>query len=363
MLLSLKSKLPYANITVFSSNPEFTRKKYKVRSVDGSLKKYPLAILRELYKADVLVLGGGGLFPNHRPVKIFNSLLIVLIARLLGVKKIVVYAIGVDPIEYGISRFLMKMVFKYFVNHISVRVSASAEVLEKCGIQDVSVYKDPAFLLPSDDKKALKVLSNIGILAGIPYVTVVLARPWHKNTEKSRYNRFVNGCSRVLSDFVNQNKQVRLIFIPFFYPGDREMAEEIIEKLGNPSYAYLLDVCNDPRLAKSLIKHSSMLIGMRFHSLLFGVSTAVPLAAISYGPKSESLLKSFGLGQYSVRLGIRKDEFFKVIEDVNFDDFELKIKEVWRNKETIRQNLISVLGSINENEYTIGDVILSLYRE
>jgi len=83
----------------------------------------------------------------------------------------------------------------------------------------------------------------------------------------------------------------------------------------------------------------------------------VPVAAISYGPKSDSLLRRSDINKYSVRLGIRKNEFFKSTEDVDFKEFFYKINEVWENKEAIKKKLKRNLNLIEKNMYSIGDVI------
>jgi len=360
MVSSLKSKLPFSEIVVFSGNPKFIAKKYNVRSISYNWRKSYRAIIREMVNADIFILGGGGLFPNDTPVKIFRSLLFLLIAKMLGTQKIIIYSVGIDPIRYHLSRSLMMIFFNNFVDEISTRDAESAEELKKSGIEHINIYADSAFLLPTDDDKAQELLNSVEISSKDIYVSVALAKPWNIGKEKNqvaRYEDFLEGCVWIFNEFMKEHRDIHLLFIPFFYPGDKEMAEIIRGRLEKSTHIHLVDVCNQPRVAKALIKNSSLLIGMRFHSIVFAVSAAVPVAAISYGPKSDSLLRRSDINKYSVRLGIRKNEFFKSTEDVDFKEFFYKINEVWENKEAIKKKLKRNLNLIEKNMYSIGDVI------
>jgi polysaccharide pyruvyl transferase CsaB len=359
MISSLKSEFPSSDIAVFTNNPRFTAEKYNVRPILNNWKKSYRVMLRETTKADIFILGGGGLFPNDTPIKIFHSLLFLPIAKIFGTKKIIIYSIGVDPIRYRLSRLLMKIFLNNFADEISTRDIESAEELRKCGVKNVAVYTDSAFLLPSDDTKAKKLLNSTGIRLEDCYISVVLAKPWDTEKEKdqvARYEDFLEGCVQVFNEFMEEHRDVHLLFIPFFYPGDKELAEIIIKRLKKPTRTHLIDVCNQPRVAKALIKNSSLLIGMRFHSIVFAVSTAVPVAAISYGPKSDSLLRKSGMSKYSVRLGIRKNEFFKSVEDIDFKEFFKKLNESWKNRETIREKLKGYVKLMEKNVHPIGEV-------
>ena len=150
---------------------------------------------------------------------------------------------------------------------------------------------------------------------------------------------------------------MHFVFIPFFYPGDVELSRNIIKNFSNSPYIHLVDVHNQPRLAKALIKKSALLIGMRFHSLVFAISTNVPVAAISYGPKSDSLLHECEIDKYSVRLGIRSSEFFKVIKDVDFKEFYYKVVNAWENREVIKEKLRRKAKLVGERVCPIGKII------
>ncbi|MEA3421373.1 MAG: polysaccharide pyruvyl transferase family protein [Acidobacteriota bacterium] len=189
------------------------------------------AIIREMANADIFILGGGGLFPNDMPVKIFRSLLFLLIAKMLRTKKIIIYSVGIDPIRYRLSRSLMRIFFNNFVDEISARDAESAEELRKSGIENINIYADSAFLLPTDDDRAQELLNSIGISSKDIYVSVALAKPWNIEKEKNqiaRYEDFLEGCAWIFNEFMEEHRDVYLLFIPFFCPGDKEIAEIVI---------------------------------------------------------------------------------------------------------------------------------------
>jgi len=361
MLDSIRLEFLHPEIVVLASNPELIVDRYKVKAVSSNLKRSFLLIFKELLKADVFVLGGGGLFPNDSPRKIFGSLLILCIAKFLGVKKIVLCSIGVDPIRYKFSKILLKYSLNFAASVISVRDEESAFVLKNAGVNKrIYIYPDPAFLLSKDEVSAAHILSSVGINFDTSYMAVAIAKPWDLKKEpncEDRYTRFLQGCSKCINDFMEKHPDLHVVLIPFSYPSDLEIAQEILKNLNNKNYAHILNLENKPKVVKSIISHSLIVLGMRYHSVIFSLSTFTPIATISYGPKTDSLLKRCNIFLFSERLGIRKTEFFKEEKDLDFESLCNKLEEVYKKRKFIKSQLEKCFYSIRNEVKPIGKLL------
>ena len=103
----LKSK--DANITVLSSDPEYTKSVYNVNSINSfDLKQ----VIKELKKTDILISGGGSLLQDATSLK---SLIyytgIIAVAKLFN-KKIIIFAQGIGPVNNKFARLVTRNLLK-----------------------------------------------------------------------------------------------------------------------------------------------------------------------------------------------------------------------------------------------------------
>ena len=68
----------------------------------------------------------------------------------------------------------------------------------------------------------------------------------------------------------------------------------------------------------------TLLIGARFHSLVFAAAATVPMFAISYDPKVSGFVKSIGQSQFLCEL-----------DSLTFEDFKEKVDLILANKKAV----------------------------
>ena len=73
---------------------------------------------------------------------------------------------------------------------------------------------------------------------------------------------------------------------------------------------------------RALYKNATLAISMRFHSIAFAMYHAVPLIGICYAPKAKQLMKEYGLADFSIEYGIRKNEFFYEVFDIDENELD-----------------------------------------
>ena len=78
----------------------------------------------------------------------------------------------------------------------------------------------------------------------------------------------------------------------------------------------------------SIISNSSILFGMRMHSIIFAIRAGVPFIATIYDQKVKSLLKRIDGLKYAIQF-----------EELNSDKLNNKIRKIYDNYERISNEL------------------------
>ena len=142
VLVSHLKKLGNVDVTVFSSDTDFTSKTYSVKSV----KRFDLKnVVKTIKDADILISGGGSLLQDVTSFKslVYYSLIIAL--GLLFNKKVIIFAQGIGPLNSKPAQFLVKNLLK-FCSLVTVRDENSLNLLRKWKI-NANLVCDPIYSL------------------------------------------------------------------------------------------------------------------------------------------------------------------------------------------------------------------------
>jgi len=278
---SLKKLKSNIEITALSADPMKTKERYGINAVQRT---NPIAIIRAISKADLVISGGGGLLQDvtsNRSIPYY--LFILYLAKKLN-KKVMFYANGVGPVFREMNKRMIKLVGN-MVDLITVRDEQSKKELEHLGVTKppIIVTADPAFVLnPVDDERGYSILKKLNINLREHHLKIgVSVRPWNLN--KSR-EVIAKAC-----DFLVKSHNADIIFLPMQYPNDYNESVEVM-KLMKES-AQIVPEALDPREVLWLCGQMDIIFGMRLHALIFGAMREVPLVGLVYDPKVEYFLK------------------------------------------------------------------------
>jgi len=144
ILKRLKEKHPAANALVLSNHPFSTHLQHNVEAVN---RWNPLSIIAAMIKADLFILGGGGLIQDGTSLaSALYYLALVALARLSGTRT-VGFALGVEHVSHPITRILISGLFQTHNVTISVRDEQSRDRLLDIGLspERVLLTADPVF--------------------------------------------------------------------------------------------------------------------------------------------------------------------------------------------------------------------------
>lgn len=302
MLSELRGHFPEASFVVVSDNPEDTRRRHEVESIPrGGGRMQRLRRLRALTDADLFILGGGELLKQYgsSDVSILTWLGPLELAHEMGVPTMT-FAVGVsDRLPHRAEAVMKEILSK--TDAVLVRDQLSLDVLKRLGVAGARLTADPALLFAGLHPD-IRGHSNLGELR-----VSIFVNQWFVTRsvvpDPESWKRFKNGVAECVDSLI-EGHGARVRFIPMQVTDDgeddRAVAREIVALTRNHD---LVEVREDKVSASellTLISESSLVIGMRLHSLILATSLGVPALAIEYQSKVKRFSDSIGVSDWVI---------------------------------------------------------------
>lgn len=329
MAQQLREPDPAAEILVVSANPPGTLAPYGVTEVRYD--DIP-ALTAAACSADLLILGGGGLFydywgfpadqlltPEHAGLSFYTGF--ALLATLFG-KPLAVYAASVGPLRTEDGRRFTRVAFEQ-AGAITVRDRESRAVLIGLGVaaERITVAADPAYALPPAPAPHLDPIPEAPLLG-------VAIREWTLDVDSEAWQREL---ARSLDHFVDRHGGT-VLFVPFHKTvgdvSDVAIAEGVLRRMRWQERARVLSPEHTPREISGIIGRCDVLVGMRLHSIIFARTHAVPFVAISYDPKVQGALD----GQWA--------KFSIPLSELSTGRLDALLEEAWSRRDALRNAMM-----------------------
>ena len=313
---SIKDIRPDTRITVLSSNPKETRKRYLVNSVN---RYNPIAVINEMRHTKLFISGGGSLLQDETSTKslVYYVSLISLAKRLN--KKVMIWANGFGPISEANTDLVLDALRG--VDAITLREPNSAKLLFKLAPEiKADVTADPAFCIEGAEERWVKKLCDrYGIEQGRDYFAVSL-RDW-KDTTPDLEKNIAYTCR-----FIMDKYSITPVFVAMQNSRDLEISLKIRSLLGVEAP---LVVDATAKELVTLMQNMRFVIGMRLHFLIFSANAYTPAIGLSYDPKIDSLLEYIGLDCTLSVKDFTSDALIEKCEEIiaKRDEISEKLKE------------------------------------
>lgn len=305
MLEALREAVPGFEAVVLSKDPGYTSREFGVRSI---VRDKPLAVLKALREADLLISGGGGLLQDVTgPKSIIYYLGVVAMAKLLG-KPVFFYGQGIGPVNTALGRWLVRLVADR-ADAITVRDPDSRDELAAMGVTrpKIIVTADPVLgLAPSqfNCSRGKEILSSLGIKKGP--LAGISVRSW------KGLQGFKTAVARAADWLIESGWQVLLV--PMHFPGDVAVCQEVAALMKGKAVIFN---CNKGyRDLLAVTANLDLAIGMRLHFLIFSAIFGVPIFGILYDPKANRFLQTLDLSQGLNVEGLEYGQLISGIKDL-----------------------------------------------
>lgn len=343
--------------TVLSSNPQNVMKQHNVKSINVSLLRNHVEIIRAMKNADLFILGGGGLlfdwYDKRIPWNIIGWLKPIILTKLMN-KPVITYALGVGPIHSTLGKILTRAALNR-VDLITVRDLESKKVLDNIGVYKPPIYItiDPAISLSQPDTVRI---NEIFITENMPKnekLVGISIRSWSMWNSK-KYTDMVNVLAQV-ADYIISKLNAFIVFIPMqFTEGDddRHIKADIFSNMYYKNRAHIITTEYTLQELLGIVGQMDVMIGMRLHSLIFAAATNVPMVGLIYDPKVKGFLDMIGQERYTID-----------IKNLDYDTLIPKIDDAWKNKEKIKRDLESKMDKIKERALFNAELVRDLVLE
>jgi polysaccharide pyruvyl transferase CsaB len=256
--------------------------------------------LAEIRRADLFVLGGGGLLRDNTNWRNLLRLLDEIWFAKLFRKKTMLYAIGVGPFKTPLGKWLIGFTVKH-CDLVTVRSEHCAMLLREIGIDadKIHVVADPAFLLESEAPQDpnLHKLFKGGKKVGF-YPTFALLRWWQDDAHLKRFAAAL--------DALVESEGIGIVAMPMSVLEDGFddvlTARAIQSLMKHPEAMQIYDKRLTAPELKWATGQAIMNITVRLHAMIFSLGCDVPVVAINYEPKVGNVFAEFGMPECLVAI-------------------------------------------------------------
>lgn len=280
------------DITVFSSDPEYTSKTYQVNSVKSfDIKK----VVEKIKTCDVLISGGGSLLQDVTSLKSLVYYITVIALAILFNKKVIIFAQGIGPINNKFAQIVVKNLLK-LCNLVTVRDEKSLFLLNQWGI-NAKLLCDPIYSLEIRQQEPENI---VGIQL--------------RDFKTMNDNLLQKLALLIVTKF--SDKKVEIFSLQEALDLKVCKRFECILKSFNPEIE--TEIVTDDIINR--ISRLEYLFAMRFHAILCALKCGVKTCAINYDIKVEKLAQDANIPVISMDAHENLEEIYSKIQKLNKND-------------------------------------------
>lgn len=281
---AIRELRPDVTFTAISGTAAQTRTLHGIGAVSRSDIR---GIWEAIGRADLVMFGGGSLLQDVTSSRSLVYYLGLATMAWLRRKPVMFCAQGIGPVTRPLGRVLVPLI----VNRaalITARDPEAAETFRKLGVTrpPVTVTADAALVLgPADPDAGEALLRKAGVAVDRPLIGVSV-RPWKPGAQPLE-PRLAEALDRLVWE-----TGARVVFIPMQQVKDVAASRAVAAHMREP--AAVLNGHYTYEDLRAVIARCDLLIGMRYHSLVFAAMSGVPLVGLSYDPKNDAFLRQIG---------------------------------------------------------------------
>ena len=309
-------------------------------SITFVLPKSTRHIAHKYLESDLFVTAGGGYLRAKKGIRENINILLLLNPLIIGIllkKPIILYTQSIGPFATAFQGWITRIVLNK-TRLIFVREDYTLATLKEIGVKANLVIRttDAGFLFGSDKEFQLSdFIENAETLKSKTLVGITV-RKW---LNKEGQDNFERAIASFIQKITEKEKDIHFIFIPqvtstVHNDDDRDVANRIVSLVANKQQVTNCTGTYDHYELKNLYSRLDFLVGTRFHSVIFSLTSYVPALAIEYEYKTGGIMKDLGLSEWVIP-----------IEKVTADNLHEKFRQILSEGDRYKQQLEKVLPS------------------
>jgi polysaccharide pyruvyl transferase CsaB len=343
MLTKLRELNLDTDIVVYSGDPDNTERVHGVAAVPdilptstksfiiralGRNRKNFFKTLKTFRRTDVFIVGGGGLFYDHRDSNYYLLELLKKIERAVTYnKKVVLLGVGFGPLYLEHSKKRLKEVLSRAAL-ITVRDEESRNLVNQLGIEGPAVHTTADFvyfLQPAGKERIEEIMIEEKLArTGRPVIGLCLC---DYSAQHPAWQDSLAAFCRHAVEKMNAD----LWFIPMQTGGgfdDRASARLITDQLSDREHVFAIEGTCSPQETMGLMARCDMILGERFHGVILSLNNKIPVFGLSYKPKVERLYQEIG-----------HDDWYVKLDGLTPATLIEGFQKIWDKRDTLRDDL------------------------
>ena len=364
ILDTVSKEMPDAEFLVPSINPKFIDDhygdKYRVKGIDcmpwtGSLRLFGIPTMRAIAKSDAALICDGIIFGKGFWNPAFNFL-ITLFALLPFFRffrcKLVCYNCGIGPFPSSASKIAARMVMNAS-DLVTLRDEDSKNLAAELGVtRPLIVTGDSAFTNPVDgDTRAEEILKENDIPSDVALLGInvtVYIDSWLKPEER------VDGADGLLEKIAEAAQRLKeatgatpVIFST--QPMDEATSNKLASKLSAPVIDNTRYLSHE---IQAVMRRTSLLMGMRFHSLVLASAVGVPVVGMIYAPKVRGYLRLLKCAEFGLEL-----------KDISDGVLLEKLPKAWSERAELKEKQQEIVAGLTQGAKEAAKMLRDLVDE
>ncbi|APM40300.1 polysaccharide pyruvyl transferase family protein [Clostridium kluyveri] len=312
---------------------------------------------------NLMIVKGGGFLHTYKRISdlyyLYYSLYNLLLAKRLG-KKIIIMPNSFGPFLGKIEKNIVKKVLSK-CDLIYARESMSKKYLSNIINNEVILSADLGFYI--QDYKDYQMQKLVNINSSLKKVAITM-RPYRfpeSDNGKEKYKLYIEEMCKIVKGLLD--RKCYPIFIahtlgPSSHEDDRIAIKEVIKMLEDNGvtkdrYCYINQFDMNCFDITKLYSEMDYIIGTRFHSVIFAMTSLIPAIAISYsGHKTLGIMSDIGLSEYTVNIvNINSVNVLNKFDKLITNQFSVKdkIRKYLKICEISKKNLVEEIKKYLNN--------------
>jgi len=249
------------------------------------------ALKMAMQELDVLLIGGGGIFPASTSTRLGFYYLLSMIMKIRR-KKVACIGVGVE------EKNLLHKSNRLLLNKL-------ISTVDFFSIREGQLREDKA-ILPIKNEKEVIPTADI-VFSRIPNTNVRIENRFNvfladifdifPNID---YELFEDNIVSIINHILEEGYEVCLI--PFTNQKDQKLNDRIALRISSDR-CFSMPYCKDINAILDEISKGSFSLCMRFHAIVVSMLYEIPMCSISYGDKSSKLMNRINLQQFNSNFG------------------------------------------------------------
>lgn len=254
-------------------------------------------------------------------------------------KPVIKYTADIGPFGNFWTKFFARYYFNNFVDLIMARSEQSAENLKQIGVQTpIYIVPDSAFLLEAQETLLSHDILQLRNIKPVVGISLSYMAQRHASVGQEYIQIMAD-----FSDWLVKKYDAKVLLIPNQVSSnrkadDRIVVREVYYRVHNHEEIFMVMENYTASELKGVLASCDVIVSARYHSIVAALSLGIPVIAIGWHHKYESVMGLFA-----------QEKYVFSVNDLRLEELMISFDELWENREKIRDQIKQSFPAVRES--------------